>query len=163
MALADPLIVLLAFIYVFAVYAILDGITTIVVSLQERSSSRTWWMLLLEGIVGIIFGILVLAWPVKTALVLLYLVAIWALVTGVLKISAAFVISGSARHRWGLALAGLLSIIFGVILIVRPGTGLLTVLWLVGVFAIVFGLSLIVYAFQVRSRTRTLAPAKGME
>ncbi|MGH2495323.1 MAG: HdeD family acid-resistance protein [Ktedonobacteraceae bacterium] len=162
-ALADPLIVLLAFIYVFAVYAILDGITTIVVSLQERSSSRTWWMLLLEGVVGIIFGILVLVWPVKTALVLLYLVAIWALMTGVLKISAAFVVAGSARHRWGLALAGLLSIIFGLILIVHPGAGLLTVLWLVGIFAIVFGLSLIVYAFQVRSRARTLAPARATE
>ena len=162
-ALADPLIVLLAFIYVFAVYAILDGLTTIVSSLQERSSSRTWWMLLLEGIIGIIFGILVLAWPVKTALVLLYLVAIWALVTGVLKVSAAFVVLGSARQRWGLGLAGLLSIIFGLILIVHPGAGLLTVLWLVGIFAIVFGLSLIVHAFQVRSHTRTPTPVQATE
>ncbi len=160
-ALADPLIVLLAFIYVFAVYAILDGITTIVVSLQERSFLRTWWMLLLEGIVGIIFGILVLAWPVKTALVLLYLVAIWALATGVLKVSAAFVVPGSARQRWGLGLAGLLSILFGLILIIHPGAGLLTVLWLVGIFAIVFGVSLIIYAFQVRSRASALAQGRA--
>lgn len=152
-ALAAPHIVLLAFLYVFAWYAILDGISALVVSLQERRRLlRGWWMLLLEGVVGIIFGILVCAWPVQTALVLLYLVAYWAILTGILKISAAFVAPGAARHRWGLALAGLLSIIFGVILIIHPGAGLLAVLWLVGIFAIVFGSSLIVHAFQVRSR-----------
>lgn len=157
-ALTDPLIVLLAFIYVFAVYAIIDGITTLIVSLQERSVLGAWWVLLLEGIAGIIFGILVLVWPVKTALALLYLVAIWALVTGVLKIASAFIVPESMKQRWGLGLAGLLSIIFGLILIIHPGAGLLTVLWLVGVFAIVFGLSLILYAFQLRSRM--LAPTQ---
>ncbi|HEU0004310.1 MAG TPA: DUF308 domain-containing protein [Ktedonobacteraceae bacterium] len=156
-ALADPLIVLLAFIYVFAVYAILDGITTIAVSLQERSSLRAWWVLLLEGIIGIIFGILVLVWPVKTVLVLLYLVAIWALIRGVLEISSAFVVPRSAKQRWGMGLAGLLSLIFGLILIIHPGAGLLSILWLIGVFAIVFGVALIIYAFQVRSRALALA------
>ncbi|MBV9616460.1 MAG: DUF308 domain-containing protein, partial [Ktedonobacteraceae bacterium] len=63
-------------------------------------------------------------------------------------------------QRWGLGLAGLLSIIFGLILIVHPGAGLLAILWLVGIYAIVFGVSLLVYAFQVRSRTRTLAPSQ---
>jgi uncharacterized membrane protein HdeD (DUF308 family) len=155
-ALAAPGIALLAFIYVFAAYAILDGIAAIVVSIQERSFLRTWWVLLLEGIADIIFGILAFAWPGVTALVLLFLVAIWALVTGVLEISSAFVGPGSAGQRWGLGLAGLLSIIFGIILIVHPGAGLLAVLWLVGFFAIVFGVSLILYAFQVRSRASAL-------
>jgi uncharacterized membrane protein HdeD (DUF308 family) len=155
-ALVAPGIALLAFIYVFAAYAILDGITAIVVSLQERSFLRTWWVLLLEGILGIIFGILAFAWPGETALILLYLVAAWALVTGILEISSAFVVPGSARQRWGLGLAGLLSIIFGIILIVFPGAGLLAILWLVGIFAIVFGVSLIIYAFQIRSRKSAL-------
>jgi uncharacterized membrane protein HdeD (DUF308 family) len=155
-ALAAPGIALLAFIYVFAAYAILDGITAIVVSLRERSALRTWWVLLLEGIAGIIFGILAFTWPGETALILLYLVAIWALVTGLVEISSAFVIPGSAGQRWGLGLAGLLSLIFGLILIVHPGAGLLTVLWLVGIYAIVFGVSLIIYAFQIRSRASAL-------
>lgn len=152
-ALAAPGIALLAFIYVFAAYAIIDGIIAIVVSFQERSFLRTWWVLLLEGIIGIIFGILAFAWPGETALVLLFLVAIWALVTGVMEVSSAFVVPGSAGRRWGLGLAGLLSIIFGLILIVHPGAGLLAILWLVGIYAIVFGVSLIIYAFQVRSRS----------
>jgi uncharacterized membrane protein HdeD (DUF308 family) len=155
-ALAAPGIALLAFIYVFAAYAILDGITAIVVSFREQSFLRTWWVLLLEGLVGIIFGILAFAWPGETALVLLFLVAIWALVTGVMEIGSAFIVPGSAGQRWGLGLAGLLSIIFGIILIVHPGGGLLAILWLVGIYAIVFGVSLIIYAFQVRSRASAL-------
>ena len=155
-ALVAPGIALLAFIYVFAVYAILDGITALVVSFRERSFFRGWWVLLIEGIAGIIFGILAIVWPGETALVLLYLVAFWALVTGVMEIGSAFIVPGSAGQRWGLGLAGLLSIIFGIILIVSPGSGLLAILWLVGIFAIVFGISLIVYAFQIRSRASAL-------
>src|SRR5947209_17801408 len=93
-ALVAPGIALLAFIYVFAAYAILDGITAIVVSVRERGFLRSWWVLLLEGIVGIIIGILAFALPGVTALVLLYLVAVWALLTGIIEISSAFVIPG---------------------------------------------------------------------
>ena len=82
--------------------------------------------------------------------------AIWALVTGIMEIISAFVGPGSAGQRWGLGLAGLLSIIFGIILIVFPGAGLLAILWLVGIYAIVFGIALIIYAFQIRSRPSTL-------
>lgn len=155
-ALVAPGIALLAFIYVFAAYAILDGITAIVVSFRERSFLRTWWVLLLEGILGVIFGILAFVWPGETALILLYLVAFWALVTGIIEISSAFIVPGSVGLRWGLGLAGLLSIIFGIILIVHPGAGLLAVLWLVGIYAIVFGVSLIIYAFQIRARASAL-------
>jgi uncharacterized membrane protein HdeD (DUF308 family) len=154
-ALAAPGIALLAFIYIFAAYALLDGITAVVISLQERSYVRTWWILLLDGIAGIIFGILAFTWPGETALVLLFLVAIWALVTGIMEVSSAFIVPRSAGQRWGLGLAGLLSIIFGLILLVHPGTGLLAVLWLVGIYAIVFGVSLIIHAFQVRSLAQT--------
>lgn len=162
-ALAAPGIALLAFIYVFAAYALIDGIIAVFVSIQERRFVRTWWVLLLEGIFGIIFGILAFSWPGETALVLLFLVAIWALVTGIMEVSAAFVVPGSAGRRWGLGLAGLFSIIFGLILIVHPGAGLLAVLWLVGVFAIVFGISLIVYAFQIRSQRLAPTPAQRVE
>jgi uncharacterized membrane protein HdeD (DUF308 family) len=158
-ALVAPGIALLAFIYVFAAYALLDGIVAIVVSLQERRFLRSWWVLLLEGCAGVIFGLLAFAWPGETALVLLYLVAFWALVTGIMEISAAFIVPGTTGQRWGVGLAGLLSLIFGVILLVRPGAGLLAVLWLVGIYAIAFGLSLIIYGFQVRSRGGTLTVA----
>ncbi len=151
-ALVFPGIALLAIIYVFAAYALVDGITAAVVAIQTRNSSSRWWVLLLEGLVGVVIGILVFVWPGETALVLLYLVAIWAVITGIMELSGAFVIPGAARLHWGLAIAGILSIIFGVILFIHPGAGLLAILWLVGIYAIIFGIFLIVHAIQVRSR-----------
>lgn len=151
-ALAAPGMALLAFIYVFAAYAILDGITAIAVSFQERETLRPWWVLLLEGILGVLFGILAFAWPRETTLILLYLVALWALVTGIMEIGSAFVMSGSAGLRWERGLAGVVSLLFGLVLIVHPGAGLLAVLWLVGIYAVVFGVLVIISAFRVRSR-----------
>src|SRR5713226_2602548 len=81
-ALIFPGIALLAIIYVFAAYALIDGITAMVVSIQTRNSSSRWWVLLLEGLVGVVIGSLVFVWRGVTALVLLYLVAIWAVITG---------------------------------------------------------------------------------
>ena len=81
--------------------------------------------------------------------------AIWSLLTGILEICAAFIIPEFMGLRWGLGIAGLLSIVFGILLLVFPGAGLLSILWLVGIYAIVFGVSLIIYAFQVRSRAST--------
>ncbi len=96
-------------------------------------------------------GVMAFVWPGITALVLLYLVAIWAILTGIMEISAAFMRRLPVSQEWALGLAGVLSIVFGIILFVRPGAGLLTILWLVGIYAIVFGVLLIVRAFQFRS------------
>jgi uncharacterized membrane protein HdeD (DUF308 family) len=150
-ALIFPGIALLAFVFVFGAYALIDGITAIFVAFQERGIASHWVALLLEGIVSIIIGILAFVLPGITALVLLYLVAAWAIITGVMEISAAFMRRLPASREWALGLAGLLSIIFGVILFVHPGAGLLAILWLVGIYAIVFGVLLIVRSFQFRS------------
>jgi len=83
--------------------------------------------------------------------VLLYIVAAWAIVTGILEIVAAFVLREYVSREWLLALAGILSIVFGIILFVRPGAGLLSILWLVGIYSIVFGILFIIRAFQLRS------------
>ncbi len=145
-ALLVPRIALLALIYVFAAYALVDGILAVVVAVAERRSLPRWGWLLVEGVAGIIVGILAFAWPGVTALVLLYFVAAWAIVTGVMEIAAAVTIGS-----WLAGLAGVLSIVFGIILFVHPGAGLLSILWLVGIYAIVFGIVLIVHAFQLHS------------
>ncbi len=150
-ALIFPGIALLALVYIFAAYALIDGITAVFVSLQERGIASHWVALLVEGIVSVIIGVIAFVWPGITALVLLYLVATWAIITGIMEISAAFMRRIPVAQEWALGLAGVLSIIFGIILFVRPGAGLLTILWLVGIYAIVFGVLLIVRAFQFRS------------
>ncbi len=106
-----------------------------------------WWMLLLEGIAGVILGILVFIWPGITALVLLFLIAAWAVITGIIELVAAFTVG----MGWLLALAGVLSIVLGIILFARPVAGILSLVWLIGIYAIIWGILLIVRAFQARS------------
>ncbi|HJT58172.1 MAG TPA: HdeD family acid-resistance protein [Ktedonobacteraceae bacterium] len=143
----DPGIALLAIIYVFGAYALIDGILSVIVAIAERRYLPRWGWLVVEGVAGIILGIIAFAWPGETALILLYVVAIWAVVTGVMEIAAAFTVGS-----WLLGLTGVLSIVFGIILFVHPGAGLLSILWLLGVYGIVFGIVLIVHAFQLHSQ-----------
>ncbi len=150
-ALFFPGIALRAFIIVFGVYAIIDGIAAVVIAIQERGSLSRWGWVLFEGIIGILAGIVAFVYPGLTALVLLYIIAFWAIVTGIMEIVAAFAIRGFAAREWALGIAGILSILFGILLIIRPGAGILAILWLVGIYSIIFGILFIVRAFQMRS------------
>lgn len=155
-ALFFPGIALLALVYIFGIYSLIDGIAAIVIAIQERRTAIHWVALLLEGIAGIIIGIIAIVLPGLTALALLYLIAAWAIITGVMEIVAAFILGLNVGRDWLLALAGLFSIIFSIILFVHPGTGILTILWLLGIYAIIFGILLIVRAFQNRPRTNAI-------
>jgi uncharacterized membrane protein HdeD (DUF308 family) len=145
-ALLVPGIALLALIYVFGAYAFIDGVLTLFVAITERNRLPRWGWLAVEGVAGIILGIVAFVWPGETALILLFIVAAWAIVTGVLEIAAA-VTTGS----WLLAIAGVISVVFGLILFIHPGAGLLSLLWVLGIYAIIYGVVLIVHAFQLHS------------
>ena len=149
-ALFLPGIALLTLVYVFGFYAIVDGVTAVYVAFQERGVHARWGWLLVDGIFGIIAGIIAFVYPGETALVLLYIIAAWALVTGIMELIAAFRVRGS--FAWGLALGGIVSVLFGILLFIRPGTGILSILWIVGIYGIVFGVGMIIHAFQLRSR-----------
>ncbi len=150
-ALFFPGIALLAFIAVFAAYAIIDGIVAVVVAIRERGSLNRWGWVLVEGILSILAGIFALFYPRETALILLYIVAAWAILTGIMEIVSAVTLREYLSREWALIIAGVLSIVFGIILFVRPGIGILSILWLVGVYSIIFGVLFIVRAFQLRS------------
>ncbi len=150
-AIVWPRLTLLVLVLLFGAYALVDGVIAVVVSLQVRRVFTRWWVLLLEGLVGIIAGLLTFLWPGITALALLYVIAAWAIVTGVFEIAAAFSGRAPAGQEWALALAGVLSVLLGVLLAILPGVGLLSLVWLIGVYAIVFGILLLIRAFQLRS------------
>ena len=150
-ALLAPRIALLAFIYVFAAYALVDGGFAIITSILERDLLYRWGWVLFEGILSILAGFIAFANPALTALVLLYIIAAWAVVTGIMEIVAAFAIREFVSREWVLALAGIVSVAFGMILFFSPGVGILSILWLVGIYGIVFGVLFIVRAFQLRS------------
>jgi uncharacterized membrane protein HdeD (DUF308 family) len=150
-AIVWPRLTLLVLVLLFGAYALVGGVMAVLVSLQERGVFARWWVLLLEGLAGIAAGVLTFFWPAITALALLYLIAAWAIVTGLFEIAAAFSARLPLALEWTLAVAGILSVVLGIFLAIRPGAGLLGLVWVIGVYAIVFGILLIIRAFQFRT------------
>ena len=132
-------------------YLFVDGIFTLISAFGDRQQNERWWLLLIEGLVGIVAGIAVFVWPALSGLVLLYLIAIWAFVTGILEIIAAVQLRREIEGEWLLILSGILSILFGVLIAIFPGEGALAVVWLIGIYAILFGALLILLSFRARS------------
>lgn len=145
-----PSIALVTLALIWAAYAIVDGVLTIGSAIQSRASNPRWWVHLLEGIVSIAAGIGAAIFPGLTSLIFLYIIAFWAIFTGVMEIIAAIQLRKEIEGEFWLGLSGLLSIVFGVALIAFPGTGILTLLWLLAGYAIAFGVVMIILAFRLR-------------
>lgn len=145
-----PGLALQALITVFAVYALIDGILTIMNALGQREHNSRWWVNLLEGVIGVVAGVVALLLPGITALALLYLIAFWAIATGVMQILTAIELRHVIKNEVLLGMAGAASILFGLLIALFPGSGALAILWLIGGYSIVFGLLLIMLAFRVR-------------
>ena len=151
LAFAWPGITLKVLVLLYGAYALVEGILSIIAAVSKREGSGLpWWALLLEGLLGIAAGIVTFAWPKITALFLLFLIAAWAIVTGIFAIIAAIRLRKEIQGEFWLALSGVLSIVFGVLLFVRPGAGALAVVWLIGSYAIIFGILLLFLAFRLK-------------
>ena len=150
-----PGITLWALILLFGAYMLVDGVFAIVAAVRAAGNEARWWLLLVEGILGVLAGIVAFVWPGLTALALLYFVAAWAIVTGIFEIVGAIRLRREIEGEWALILSGALSVLFGVLLAVIPApAGILSLLWLIGAYAVAFGLLLIILAFRVRNLRR---------
>jgi len=147
-----PSITLWALVLLFGAYMLVDGIFAIVAAVRAAGREARWWLLLVEGVLGVLAGLVAFLLPGITALALLYLVAAWAIFTGILQIVGAVRLRREIEGEWALILGGVLSVIFGVLLAVLPGPGILALVWLIGAYAVVSGMLLIVLAFRVRNR-----------
>lgn len=151
LALVWPGITVFALVTLFGAYALVDGAFAIGSAIFGRGrsgGSRGW--LAVEGIAGIIIGILTFVWPGVTTLVLLWLIAAWAVITGVLEVVAAIRLRRELRGEWMLIVSGVISVLFGILLMVWPAAGALAVIVLIGLYAIVFGVVLLALAFRLR-------------
>jgi uncharacterized membrane protein HdeD (DUF308 family) len=146
----NPAISLAALVLLFGAYCLVDGVFAVWNAIAGSKDNEYWWLLLLGGLVGIGVGILTFMAPGITALALLFYIAIWAIATGVLEIVGAIRLRKEIDNEWLLLLAGLVSVAFGVLIAARPGVGALGVLWVIGFYAIVFGVLLLILAFRVR-------------
>jgi uncharacterized membrane protein HdeD (DUF308 family) len=151
MAFVWPGLTLAALIILFAVYAIVDGVLAIIAGVTGAAPNGRWYTFVLWGLLGVLVGIATILYPGLTALTLLYLIAIWAIVRGVMEIVAAVQLRKVLDNEWILVLAGALSILFGVLLIARPGAGALTVLWLIGAASIAVGILLVILSFRFKA------------
>ena len=145
----SPGISLAALVLLFGAYAFADGVLSIVSAVRRRGADR-WWLLLLQGIVGIGAGVVTLLWPGITAIALLFVIAAWALVGGAFQVAAAIRLRKVITGEWLLALGGVLSIAFGVLLVLFPGPGALALVIWIGAYAFVFGILLLVLGFKLR-------------
>jgi uncharacterized membrane protein HdeD (DUF308 family) len=145
----SPGISLAALVLLFGAYSFADGVLSIVSAVRRRGADR-WWLLLLQGIVGIGAGVVALLWPGITAIALLFVIAAWALVGGALQVAAAIRLRKVITGEWLLALGGVLTIALGVLLVLFPGPGVLALVIWIGAYAFVFGIVLLVLGFRLR-------------
>jgi uncharacterized membrane protein HdeD (DUF308 family) len=150
-----------ALVLVFGAFALVDGIFAIFAGIASYRYFERWWAVLLEGVVGVVIGLLTFFWPNITALVLLYFIAAWALITGIFEIVAAIQLRSVITGEWMLILGGLLSIVFGVLLFVFPGAGAVSVIWMIGIYAVIFGISEIIFAFRLRGLRKEFETANA--
>jgi uncharacterized membrane protein HdeD (DUF308 family) len=161
LAFAWPGITLFVLVLFFGAYMLVDGIFAIVAAVRAAGEEDRWWLLLIQGTLGVLAGLVAIFWPGLTALALLYFIAAWAIVTGIMEIVAAIRLRREIEGEWALALSGALSVLFGVLLVVLPApAGLLSLVWLIGAYAVATGVLLLILAFRVRSEASKEATAR---
>ena len=149
--LLTPGIAVGVFVILFAAYMLVDGVFAIISGIRAARSGERWGLLILEGIVDIAAGVVAFLWPLITLVALTWLIAIWAIVSGALMLAAAFTLNID-HGRWWLALGGIASVIFGILLVIEPLVGAVVLTMWIGAYALVFGVVLLILAFQLHSR-----------
>jgi uncharacterized membrane protein HdeD (DUF308 family) len=145
-----PGITLAALVLVWGAYAIADGVMALIAAFTMREEDKPMWALIIVGILGIAAGVVTFLWPGMTALALLFFIASWAVLMGIFEIAAAIRLRKHIENEWLLALSGVVSIAFGVLMFLQPGAGALAVVWLIGSFSLIFGILLIVLGFKLK-------------
>jgi uncharacterized membrane protein HdeD (DUF308 family) len=142
---------LLTLVWLFGAFALVNGILSFILAAKTPKGYPKVGSLIFGGLLGILAGLLALVMPGITALGLLILIAAWAIVTGVMELVAAVRLRKIIANEWLLILAGIASVAFGVILLLRPAAGALALIWLIGAWALVFGILLMILAFRMRN------------
>ena len=156
-AFAWPGITIAVLVGIFAVYAIIDGVTNLVLGLSRTPAHGRSWPQALQGIVGIAAGVMTFLWPVVTAFVLVIFIGAWAIVTGLFEVVAAIRLRKVIKGEWLLALSGVLSVAFGVLVFAFPGAGAVGISWILGIYTAAAGMVLVALAIRMRSLTLALA------
>jgi uncharacterized membrane protein HdeD (DUF308 family) len=163
-AFLQPGVFLTSLVLLFGAYALVDGVFAIIAGLRAARRHERWWPLALEGLVDIVTGLVVVLLVGAATLAFLYLIAAWSIVTGLFRIAAAVRLRKQIEGEWLLIANGVLAVIFGVVIALSPMAGLVAVAWIIGMYAILFGIILLALGFRLRghgTRGRArMAPAR---
>lgn len=157
-ALAWPGLTVLVIVIIFGIYAIIDGIVAVIRGISGRGSDSSWGWWIALGVLSVIVGIVAIVWPDITAVVLLYIIAFYAIFFGIIGAAGSFQLKGIPGTGWGwLLVASIIAIAFGVtLLIASPEAGIVAITWLIAWYAIIFGVLLVIAAFEIRSYVNKL-------
>jgi uncharacterized membrane protein HdeD (DUF308 family) len=160
MAFTWPGITLMTLVLLYGAYALAEGILGLVAAFGRRTSTPAWWYAL-SGVLGILAGLFTFLWPGITAVVLLTIIGIWAIIRGIMEIVAAVQLRKVIKHEWALMLGGALSVIFGILLLARPLAGAVAMVWLIGIYAIIFGIDSIALALRLHDHKVQMEHGQG--
>jgi len=143
--------VLEVLVFIFGFFVLLDGIVSIIGAFGAKGEHEEWWIYLLRGIIGIIVGVLIFTWPGVTALVLIYFIAIWTILMGAFELWLSSKILKDTAGKGILTVVGIVSIVIGLFFVIAPYSSIITVTWLIGLFVLISGISLIVFGTQIKN------------
>jgi len=149
LALVWPGLTLLTLILFYGIFMLADGVLALAAAVMGGAPAPRWWLAIV-GLLGIAAGLLTLLWPGLTALVLLLFIAGWAIASGVMQIIGAIRLRKEIDNEWYLVAAGVLLVLFGIALALQPGAGALASVLVIGVFAIAYGVVLVLLALRLR-------------
>jgi uncharacterized membrane protein HdeD (DUF308 family) len=145
-----PGVTILWLVIMFAVYALLSGAVAVIASIASRNEDKRWWLVLLLGLVSLAAGVIAIVNPALTAITLVLLMGANAVVTGIFQIAIAVRLRKQMQREWLLILAGIVSIVFGALVLLFPGAGALALVWLISFWAIATGVMLLAVAFRAK-------------
>ena len=156
-ALFLPGATMLSLVLVFAAYALVDGVFGIISAIRAARDRERWGYLVVEGLLSIAAAAIAVFWPGITVVAFVLLVAFWAILTGILRLAVAFRLEFIDGRGW-LIFGGIVSVLYGVLLIIAPMIGAVVLTWWLGAYALVLGVCLVVLAFKLRDRLERIAP-----
>ena len=145
-----PGLTLITLVLFYGAYALIDGVCALAAAFTGGAKPVPTWWLVVVGILGILAGLVTFLWPGATALVLIFFIGGWAIAHGIFEIVGAIKLRKEIDNEWWLILAGALSVIFGIIVLIAPGAGALALVWIIGVYSLAFGVLLVGLSLRLR-------------
>lgn len=152
-----PQAAFLTLVLVFGAFAFVDGVFALIAAFTSEAKSENWWWLILEGAFGILIGVLTIIQPAAMGEAWLILIGVWAIVTGLFEIITAIRLRKMIEGELWMILAGLASVVFGLLVLINPGSGAFAVGFIIGFYAIIFGVTLIAFSLRLRRHKNRVA------